>query len=142
MIMPGIEIIVEKLIKMSEYLQHLKELKPDTYTDYMSNFPTRLAMERLMQLIIDLALDINNVVLSYLKKPPAVDYFNSFIDLAENNVLDMDLAVKIAPSTGIRNRLIHEYEKINNKIVYESIEETLKMYHLYMKTINDFIKDK
>jgi len=41
--MPGIEIIVEKLIKMSAYLQHLKELKPDTYTDYMSNFPTRLA---------------------------------------------------------------------------------------------------
>ncbi|MCM8901062.1 DUF86 domain-containing protein [Caldicoprobacter algeriensis] len=96
-------------------------------------------MERLIQLIVDLALDINNILLSYMGKPPASDYFNSFIELAECGVLDSKFAADIAPSSGLRNRLVHEYDKINDKIVYESIDKIIDMYVLYMQAINKFI---
>ncbi len=123
--MPGLEIINDKLIKMKDYLGQLKKLSPNTYEDYVKDLITKYAVERLIQLIVDLALDINNIILSYLKRPPAADYYNSFIDLAENGVLDETFAVKIAPSTGLRNRLIHEYETVNDRIVFESIKETI-----------------
>ena len=97
---------------------------------------SKYAVERLIQLIVDLALDINNIILAYLQKPPASDYFNSFIDLAECGVLPESLAVKIAPSTGLRDRLVHEYETINDRIVFESISETIEQYIIYMKEIN------
>jgi uncharacterized protein YutE (UPF0331/DUF86 family) len=138
--MPGIEVIVEKLIKMKEYIEQLKKIKPGSYQEYLHNVTVKFAVERIIQLIVDLALDINNIILAYHKKPPAADYFNSFIDLGECDVIDRTFAVEIAPSTGLRNRLVHEYEKINDEIVYRSIEKVCKMYGNYMVLINKFLK--
>jgi uncharacterized protein YutE (UPF0331/DUF86 family) len=137
--MPGLELVTEKLIKMKDYLNQLKNFSPSTYQDYIKDLLPKYAVERLIQLIVDLALDINNIILSHLKRPPASDYFNSFIDLAECGVLEDSFATKIAPSTGLRNRLIHEYEAINDWIVFESIDETIEQYTLYMKEINKYI---
>ena len=133
--MPTQEIMVEKLLKMKEYIKQLKIIKPPSYDEYLQNLTTKYAVERLLQLIVDLALDINNIILSYKGKPAAADYFNSFIDLADCNVLDSAFAMRIAPSTGLRNRLVHEYEEINNKIVYNSIDKTIAMYIQYMTEV-------
>ena len=81
-----------------------------------------------MQLVVDMALDVNNVLLAYYKKPPASDYYNSFVDLAEINVFDIKFALAIARSAGLRNRLVHEYEEINNLVVYGSIDLMVEMY--------------
>lgn len=140
--MPGIELLVDKLIKMKEYMEQLTKIKPGTYDEYASNLTARYAVERLIQLIVGLALDINNIILSYLKKPPAPDYFNSFIELGENNVLDRSFAAGIAPSTGLRNRLVHEYENTNNEIVYKNIDRFIEMYSKYMAFIAEYVKGK
>lgn len=39
-----------------------------TYQDYVKDLLPKYAVERLIHLIVDLALDINNIILSYLKK--------------------------------------------------------------------------
>jgi uncharacterized protein YutE (UPF0331/DUF86 family) len=138
--MPGIEIAVDKLIKMQEYIEQLKKIKPDSYSEYKNNLVTKYAIERIIQLIIDLAIDINNILLAYLKKPPAADYFNSFIQLAECHLLDQSFALKIAPSTGMRNRLVHEYEKINDEIIYNNLNNVIEMYSKYVIEINKFVQ--
>jgi uncharacterized protein YutE (UPF0331/DUF86 family) len=117
--MPAQEIIVEKLLKMKEYIHQLKVIRPASYEEYLQSLTTKYAVERLLQLIVDLALDINNIILSYKGKPAAA---------------------QIAPSSGLRNRLVHEYEEINNQIVYNSIEKTIDMYVLYMKEIKKVIQ--
>jgi uncharacterized protein YutE (UPF0331/DUF86 family) len=133
-------VLTDKLIKMEVYLNELKGAKPDTYQKYLADKITRYGVERLLQLIIDLALDINNIILKENNKPPASDYFNSFIDLIELAVLGEDFAYNIAPSTGLRNRLVHEYDKIDNKIVYKSINKNYDYYIKYIKIIKDYIK--
>lgn len=131
--------LVDKLIKLEQYLNEMKNEKPPTYNEYLSNRITRYGIERLLQLIVDLALDINNIIIKYYGRPPAADYFNSFIELVEIGVLDREFVYQIAPSTGLRNRLVHEYEKIDNRIVYESIDKTYEYYLKYMKRIAEFI---
>ncbi len=56
----------------------------------------------------------------------------SSIDVAECGVIDMDFAVGIVPSSGLRNRLVHEYEKFNDETVYSSIDQVINMYTEYM----------
>lgn len=138
--MLGLDIAVEKLIKLTNYINQLQKIKPNSYEEYISDLTRKYAVERLMQLIVDVALDINNVLLAYMNRPPASDYFNSFVDLSECSVLQQSFAFDIAPSTGLRNRLVHEYEKVNDKVVYESIEKVIKMYQKYMIEVNKFIK--
>ncbi len=104
----GFEIAVSKLLKLKEYIELLEKIKPASFEEYMADIKTKYTVERIVQLIVDIALDINNIVLAYLRKPPAPDYFNSFIDLGLYGVLDNVFTVSIAPSTGLRNRLVHE----------------------------------
>jgi len=92
-----------------------------------------------MQLIVESATDINNMILKKKGKGPSRDYYNSFIDLAENNVIDMDLAVKIAPSTGLRNILVHEYQIIDDEIVYNSISNIKKYYLEYIDILSKYL---
>lgn len=131
--------IIDKLIKMEGYLQELKEFKPVTFEEFLSDKKTKYTTERLLQLVIDLALDINNLVIKNEGAYPASDYFNSFIELIELGVLDSGFAYKIAPSTGLRNRLVHEYEKVDDKIVYESIDKTYEYYVKYIKKIYAYL---
>src|SRR5690554_3661782 len=138
---PTAEIITEKLLKMGKYLKELRLIKPVDYNTYLQNLTSRYAVERLMQLIVDLALDINNVILSHQGKPAAIDYFNSFIDLIDCHVLEADFASQIAPSTGLRNRLVHEYEEVDNKIVFSSIDKTIDMYGRYIQEIKKVLED-
>ncbi len=74
-----------------------------------------------------------------MNKGPARDYFNSLIDLAEHEVIARSFALEIAPSTGLRNILVHEYEKVDDSIVYHSIGKVLSCYRQYLKELSAYL---
>jgi uncharacterized protein YutE (UPF0331/DUF86 family) len=133
------EIIVNKLIKMEEYINELEKYKPQTYNEYQNDQLKRYAIERLIQLIIDLALDINNILIKKADKYPAQDYYSSFLELIDLEILPEEFAKDIAPSTGIRNRLVHEYEKIDDRIVFQNLDKLIDYYLDYIKYVNQNI---
>ena len=133
-------VICKKLGVLLRYYKEFNKLTENlTLNEYLENITKRRAVEREIQLIVETATDINNMILKKLKLGPARDYFNSFIDLAEADVFDMDFALEIAPSTGLRNILIHEYEEIDDKIVYNSITNVKKYYINYIKRISQYL---
>lgn len=129
--------------KLGVLLGYYKELstvvKDISFADYSSQLLVKRAVEREIQLIVECATDINNMILKMLNKGPSKDYFNSFIDLAENHVLDMEFALRIAPSTGLRNILVHEYQKIDDEIVFSSINNVMKCYMEYIDIISLYL---
>lgn len=133
------EIIVNKLIKMEKYINELEKYKPQTYNKYKNKQLKRYAVERLIQLIIDLALDINNILIKKADKYPAQDYYSSFLELIDLEILPEEFAKDIAPSTGIRNRLVHEYEKIDDRIVFQNLDKLIDYYLDYIKYVNQNI---
>jgi|LSQX01.1.fsa_nt_gb uncharacterized protein YutE (UPF0331/DUF86 family) len=139
--MGNFEVIVEKMLKLREYIDQIEKIKPDSYNDYISEITVKYSVERLMMLIVENALGINNTILSNNDKPPAPDYFNSFIEVAECGVFDSAFAISIAPSTGLRNRLVHEYEKVNDEIVFNSINKFITLYKKYISMIFKYIEE-
>lgn len=103
-----------------------------TLDQYVESILIRRSTERIIQLIVECATDINCMILKGLGKPAPKDYFNSFIELGEAGVLDMDFVFSIAPSTGLRNILVHEYQKIDNRIVFQSIQSIKTLYASFM----------
>lgn len=132
--------ICAKLDKLQTYYTELKSLSSISLDEYMSNSIYRRAVERTLQLIVECATDINNMLLKMQGQKGASDYFNSFVDIAEQNIISIEFALKIAPSTGLRNILVHEYEEINDEIVYCSINTCLECYLEYMELINRHLK--
>jgi len=97
-------------------------------------------IEYLGQLVVENATDINgHLIVSSGHKPPA-DYYTSFVKLSDCQILDKKFAKEIAPSAGLRNRLVHEYEEIDDQIVYKSIQKTIESYTEYIKKIENYLK--
>lgn len=132
--------ICKKLSVLLGYYKELKKVVKDiSQENYSEQLLIKRTVEREIQLIVECATDINNMILKKLNKGPSKDYFNSFIDLAENHVLKLDFALGIAPSTGLRNILVHEYQKIDDEIVFKSIENVTKYYLEYIDIISTYL---
>ena len=64
--------------------------------------------------------------------------YDSFIEAARFGIITRELAVKIAPSTGLRNILVHQYKDIDNKIVFSAIPLALEQYKLYLEQVTNY----
>ena len=57
-------VIKRKLRKMAEYLDELESMRSVSLDEYLRDFRQCRAVERLIQLIVDVAVDVNTRVLS------------------------------------------------------------------------------
>jgi uncharacterized protein YutE (UPF0331/DUF86 family) len=46
---------------------------------------------------------------------------------------------KLAPSAGLRNRLVHEYDAIEDTLILGSLAMTQALYSRYVKEIKDYL---
>ena len=46
---------------------------------------------------------------------------------------------KLAPSAGLRNRLVHEYDAIEDTLILGSLAMAQTLYSLYVKEIKDYL---
>lgn len=134
-------VIRRKLISLVGYTKELKPLLDYSYEQYESNYFIKRTGERLIQLIIENMVDVNSIIISQKNFPPPKDYYSSFERLGTIDILPSDFAVSLAPCTGMRNRLVHEYDQIDDRIVFNSIGKLLEMVNQYIGYVHDYLKD-
>ena len=129
------ELVNRKLSQMVEYLTALTPLQALSYEDYLQQPLARYAAERLLQLLVDTAVDINAHLSVDLLGVPPQDYYDSFLKAAQVGVLPAAFALAIAKSTGLRNRLVPQYEAIDHTIVHSAMTEAIAQYTEYCRHI-------
>ncbi|MBD0386744.1 MAG: DUF86 domain-containing protein [Nostoc sp. C3-bin3] len=132
-------IATTRLDFIARYLDNLKRFEQINLDNYLLDFDTQLITERLLQLMAQAAIDINDHVLSKLNPGKSETNFNSFISLGKYGVITPELARKIAPSSGLRNRLVHEYDEIDPREVFKSISFALEQYPLYVRQVSSYL---
>jgi uncharacterized protein YutE (UPF0331/DUF86 family) len=75
----------------------------------LDSLDDRLILERILTQLVDLAVSINTHVVASTRGVAPDAYGASFVAMGEIGVLDPDLARALAPSTGLRNVLVHAY---------------------------------
>lgn len=135
-------IIRKKLAVMIENLKALEPIKEMTRDEYIQDLYKRKATERLLQELIEAAIDINIHIIVQTGNAAPDDYFESFIKLGELKIISADLAEKLAPSAGLRNRLVHEYDQLEHSLVLDSVRMAEEMYADYIKEIEGYISGK
>lgn len=136
------DIIKEKLAKLVEFLRELEKVKTTSFKEYKSNPAIKRSCERLIQLIVETAADINSNVIIGLKDFPPKDYYDTFIKAGEVKLISTKLSKELAPWAGLRNRLVHEYAKIKDKLVFERVKPTIENFREYIKQVERFIEPK
>lgn len=133
-------LLKRKLSLISKDLIGLKHISKLSLKKYLSNYKNEILSERYLERIIGRMIDINYHIITEKGSPPPRDYYNSFVELGKLKILPAELSKKLANSAGLRNRLAHEYNGIDEKMVYNAVKMCFSDIPKYMKLINTFIK--
>src|SRR3989338_10347961 len=115
----NIDLIERKLSRLTMYLESFNPILNKRLEDYLGDDYLRFSTERLIQLIVECAADINNHVVVKKGQRPPEDYRSSFLRAAEVGLISRKLADNIKGSAGMRNILVHEYMDIDDKMIFE-----------------------
>ena len=139
--MPIVDVtLVKRKIKfLDEDLKKLQKFKNLTLKKYLEDDFTKMVVERLLEKITGRMIDINYHILKTEYEVYPEDYYNSFVEIGRNKVVNEKLANQMTASAGLRNALAHEYEKIDDGLVYKSIKIALTQVPKYLKEILEFL---
>lgn len=97
---------------------------------------TRLAVERILTQLVELATDANGHVAATVGDLRATDYRSTFEAVARIGVISTELAGELKSSAGLRNVLVHEYVNVDPDIVAASFERALVVYAEYSRRVS------
>lgn len=128
--------ITEQLQLLKKYISLLESIAEKSPDEFFEDDILKGAAQRYLQLAIESCLNIGNRIISLLQvendiKSPNT-YSDIFVILAELNVLPRDFTDKLIPMARFRNRLVHVYWEIDDRMVWDIL-------HNNLSDIKDFI---
>jgi len=133
-------LIIRKISLISKDLKPLKSISFLSKEEYFKSPIWEVQAERYLERIIGRIIDINYHLITELGNPPPPDYFQSFIELGKLKILPFEFSQKIASYAGLRNRLVHEYNALDEGKIYQAINKAMKDIPKYLRYIEKFIK--
>ena len=132
-------LITRKSKLIIEDLKELEAIGCLLLKEFLNDHIQQVLAERYLERAIGRMIDINYHLLIETDKPPPADYFTSFTDVGKLGVLPAEYSRDLARAAGLRNRLVHEYDKIDNEKLYEGVKFAVKDIPIYLDFIEKFI---
>jgi len=128
-----------KLSYIQSYYQELENVLAYSDQEIKGDMLKLRALERIIQLIVDEMIDINNHFIRYAQLRVPEDFQSAFLVLAENNILPQEFAAKLAPVVGLRNRLVHRYEKVDVVTLLNNTRKSKNDFKEYVRHILKYL---
>jgi uncharacterized protein YutE (UPF0331/DUF86 family) len=85
-------------------------------------------------------MDINSLIIEYEGLKPPKSYYESFVILGNKKILPDKVAKQLASFTGMRNRIVHQYEDVNHKIIFENYKNLIELVNEYIDVVTEFME--
>jgi len=105
--------IERRLDELNERLARLYPLQSKARTDFDQAPYLRDIVERNLEVAIQCCIDISHRIIAIEQALKPNDYYEAILRMGELGVLPPDFARQLAPITGFRNILIHEYLNVD-----------------------------
>jgi uncharacterized protein YutE (UPF0331/DUF86 family) len=115
----------EKIDEIRKFLEELEKIVPEKFEEYNSNNLTKAACERYVEKVVEGVTDIAFMIIKHKKFEIPEDDIDSFRILKDHKVIKEELYKKLKQAKGMRNILAHEYGKIDDSIIFNSIKNEL-----------------
>jgi uncharacterized protein YutE (UPF0331/DUF86 family) len=132
-------LVRRKLARISRNVRDLESVVGLTLEDYRRDRFRQKAIERLLQETIEAAVDANQHLLAALGQAAATDYFDSFVEVGRAGVIPEASARALAPAAGLRNRLVHEYDAIDDAIVLAAVGPACRQFSEYVASVEAYL---
>ena len=134
------DLVTNKMADMRKYLEELMPILQHGSREIIDDNLKLRSVERLFQLIVDTAIDINTYIIIESEISVPDDYQSTFMILGEHSMLPMDFAQAIAPSVGLRKLIVHKYGRVDIGRMIDDVKNNIGQYKDYLKHISEFTK--
>ncbi len=125
--------INDKINEIEKFLGELESSLPTNFEEYKKDYRIRAIGERYFEKIVKAIIDLAFIIVKEknFKQP---EYEKQVFEiLADNNIISQELSKKLQDAKGMRNIITHEYGKIDDELVFESITKEI------IRDANEFI---
>ncbi len=128
-------LIGRKLAEMETYLNQIRGFSKVSVAKYKGDWKTQRIVERTLQIMIELCIDIANHLVSDKGMRLPDSYADTFTVLMEEKIIGKDLFKTMEKMAKFRNIIVHQYEKIDPAIVVSILHKNLDDFERYKKAI-------
>lgn len=134
--------ILEKLENFKQYLEYLHKLRDEARDEkvFLSDFHLFGNTERYLHLCIQIIIDISHLIIIDLGLKRPQDNYEAVFMLYENKIITSVLSKKLDKMIGLRNILVHEYGKIDEREIFSILKKNIKDLEEFKIQIIKFIK--
>ena len=136
------EELAAKLTYLSDSLRELADYSGVQLAVYLEDSRRRRAAERMIQAIVDCSYDIALEVLNRHGLRGTGKYTDTFADLEKTGLIRRKVCGSMVSTAGLRNVLVHQYDRINDEAVYGHIKHILKDFRTFLSATQQWLKSE
>jgi uncharacterized protein YutE (UPF0331/DUF86 family) len=133
-------LILRKLSQLEEYLSQIKEYSQITVQQYADAWKTQRIVERTLQMMIELCIDISGHIISDRRLRVPTSYADAFKVLQENGLISADHCQVMEKMAKFRNVVVHHYDKVDEAIVVTILQKHLHDFSTFRDAVLGFIR--
>jgi len=126
--------ILAKLDELDGYQSEFRQIMPTSFNQF-KKIEKKRACERLLQVSIECVIHVCSLIVSGLRLGLPSEEDDLFERLEEAGIISSDMKETLKKMKGFRNLLVHEYGRINEKIVYDMVRNRLSDFTDFRKEI-------
>ena len=120
-------LVLRKIERIDAYLKQVRQKRDPGFEVFRKDIDLQsIVLFNLIQ-SIQASVDIGAHIISDSEWGVPGSQADIFEILAQNKIISKQLSQRMIKMVGFRNRIVHEYEKIDLRIVYDVWQKTAKM---------------
>lgn len=140
--MVGNDIVIERLRLLRNEVQFLKQErdKVHSFKEYSDDIRLRRAMERSLQIAVEVCLDIGRRIIAQEGFRYPEDNADVFRVLYEEKVVSSKLLAALIDMAKFRNLVVHDYARIDDAKVYAILKKRLGDFDAFARAVVDYLE--
>lgn len=138
--MVDIDLVRSKISNMQRNIDRLKEKSGLPREQFQNSLDAQDIILHNLQLAIQICIDISNHIIADENWEVPTSLGNIFRILSRHKVISPEMADTMASMAGFRNILIHEYEEVDLKKVYDLLTHRLNDFENFAREIIEYLR--
>ena len=133
-------LMMRKLSELEEYLGQIREFASIKQEEYSRDWKTQRIIERTLQMMIELTVDISAHLISDKRLRVPTGYADTFKVLFEGGLIGQELYQVLMQMAKFRNVVVHQYDRIDDTIVVDILQNHLGDFLLFRDAVLKILK--
>ncbi|MCD6291736.1 MAG: DUF86 domain-containing protein [Anaerolineae bacterium] len=138
------DVVLERLIRLRDEIAYLQEESSRTHSlhEYVENIRLRKAVERSLQVAVEICLDIGRRIIARERFRYPEDNQDVFRILAEEGIISGELLSSLLNMARFRNLIVHDYARIDDARDYALLKRHLEDFIAFADAVRVYLEDE